>query len=341
VAYNLSQYNLKLGILEKENDVATGTTKANSAIIHAGYDPKPGTLMAQLNVRGAQLTQEICRKLEVEYQQIGSLVVAFSPEELEKVEGLYRQGIKNGVPRLKLVDAQELHTLEKDISPKAVGALYAPTAAIVDPWDLCLAMAQTAVVNGAQLELNSEVTEIKKTENGFLVRAGGKEYETKIIFNAAGIYADKVHNLVAKPSFTIRPRSGQYYLLDKSQGEKARHIIFQCPVGGTKGVLVAPTVHGNLIVGPDSTPVEGQGTDTTLEGLEFVRERGAKTIPSINFKENIRNFAGLRAAADREDFIIEGAEGAQGFFDLVGIKSPGLSAAAAIGERAVELARGA
>ncbi|MEG1895851.1 MAG: FAD-dependent oxidoreductase, partial [Oscillospiraceae bacterium] len=209
------------------------------------------------------------------------------------------------------------------------------------PWDLCLAMAQTAVVNGAQLALNSEVTEIKKTKNGFLVRAGGKEYETKIIFNAAGIYGDRVHNLVAKPSFTICPRSGQYYLLDKSQGEKARHIIFQCPVGGTKGVLVAPTVHGNLIVGPDSTPVEGQGTDTTLEGLEFVRERGAKTIPSINFKENIRNFAGLRAAADREDFIIEGAEGAQGFFDLVGIKSPGLSAAAAIGERAVELARGA
>ncbi|MEG0092397.1 MAG: FAD-dependent oxidoreductase, partial [Oscillospiraceae bacterium] len=163
----------------------------------------------------------------------------------------------------------------------------------------------------------------------------------KIIFNAAGIYADKVHNLVAKPSFTIRPRSGQYYLLDKSQGEKARHIIFQCPVGGTKGVLVAPTVHGNLIVGPDSTPVDGMGTDTTGEGLEFVRERGAKTIPSINFKENIRNFAGLRAAADREDFIIEGAEGTQGFFDLAGIKSPGLSAAAAIGERAVELARGA
>lgn len=331
-AYNLSKYNVKIGILEAENDVATGTTKANSAIIHAGYDPKPGTLMAKLNVEGSRITKEICEKLDVPYKQVGSLVVAFDEEGMERIKKLFLQGQANKVPNLEILDAEQVRRREPRVSDMAIGALYAPTAAIVNPWELCLSMAQIAVENGAQLYLNNKVTAIEKTDYGFLVTTGSGQYQAKTIFNASGIYADKIHDMVAKHTFTIQPRSGQYFLLDKSEGEKARQIIFQCPVGETKGVLIAPTVHGNLIVGPDSTLAEESNVKTSLEGLDFIKKAGLKSIPTINYKENIRNFAGLRAACEIDDFIISEATDTKGFFDLAGIKSPGLSAAAAIGE---------
>lgn len=336
-AYNLSRYNLKVGILEAENDVATGTTKANSAIIHAGYDPETGTLMAKLNVEGSRLSKEICQKLSVPYKQVGSLVLAFDKVQLEGIQALYIKGKKNGVIGLKILDTEQVKKLEPLVSDKVVGALYAPTAAIVSPWEICLAMAETAVKNGAEIYLENTVIAIKKEEYGFLITTDKGEYKTKAIFNASGISGDKLHNMVASPTFKIHPHSGQYFLLDKSEGYKAQHIIFQCPVGDTKGVLVAPTVHGNLIAGPDSTAQEGQSVRTTLAGLEFVKETAKKSIPSINYKENIRNFAGLRAISDREDFIIEEAKDAKGFFDLSGIKSPGLSAAPAIGVMACNM----
>lgn len=334
-AYFLSKYRLKIAVIEKNNDVCCGTTKANSAIIHAGYDPHPETLMAKLNVKGSAMAKEICAKLDVPYNQIGSLVVAFSEEETKTVEELFERGNANGVPDLKILNRKELKEAEPMISDEALCALYAPSAAIVNPWEYGLAMAETAVRNGAEVLLESEVTSIKKENGVFKITAGEKEIEAKYVINAAGVNCDDVHNMIAPPKFKVIPSAGEYYLLDKSEGKRARHVIFQCPNKDGKGVLVSPTVHGNLIVGPNADARDKDDTSTKTRCLDFVREKAVKSVPSINFRENIRNFTGVRAATEIDDFIIEFA--CEGFLDLAGIKSPGLSAAPAIAELAVKM----
>lgn len=334
-AYFLSKYRLKIAVIEKNNDVCCGTTKANSAIIHAGYDPHPETLMAKLNVKGSAMAKEICAKLDVPYNQIGSLVVAFSEEETKTVEELFERGNANGVPDLKILNREELKEAEPMISDEALCALYAPSAAIVNPWEYGLAMAETAVRNGAEILLESEVTSIKKENGVFKITAGEKEIEAKYVINAAGVNCDDVHNMIAPPKFKVIPSAGEYYLLDKSEGKRARHVIFQCPNKDGKGVLVSPTVHGNLIVGPNADARDKDDTSTKTSCLDFVREKAVKSVPSINFRENIRNFTGVRAATEIDDFIIEFA--CEGFLDLAGIKSPGLSAAPAIAELAVKM----
>lgn len=334
-AYFLSKYRLKIAVIEKNNDVCCGTTKANSAIIHAGYDPHPETLMAKLNVKGSAMAKEICAKLDVPYNQIGSLVVAFSEEEAKTVEELFERGNANGVPDLKILNREELKEAEPMISDEALCALYAPSAAIVNPWEYGLAMAETAVRNGAEILLESEVTSIKKENGVFKITAGEKEIESKYVINAAGVNCDDVHNMIAPPKFKVIPSAGEYYLLDKSEGKRARHVIFQCPNKDGKGVLVSPTVHGNLIVGPNADARDKDDTSTKTRCLDFVREKAVKSVPSINFRENIRNFTGVRAATEIDDFIIEFA--CEGFLDLAGIKSPGLSAAPAIAELAVKM----
>lgn len=340
-AYQLARYELDLLVLEADNDVANGTSKANSAILHAGYDPHPGTLMARLNVEGAAMAKELCQKLDVPYRNCGSLVVAFSDEEMTEVQKLYERGVQNGVERLEVIGQDRLRELEPNISEQAVGALYAPTAAIVNPWEMTLALAEMAVLNGADLRLDSAVTAISPVEGGYLIETTGGVFEARYIVNAAGVYSDIVHNMAAPPTFTIRPDRGVYYLLDKSEGIRAMHVVFQCPTPKGKGVLVSPTVHGNLIVGPDNEPPRDRDdTATTAAGLAYVLETSKKSIPSINFRENIRNFAGIRAAAvGVDDFIIAEAEGAPGFIDLAGVKSPGLTAAPAIGVMAADLLR--
>ena len=334
-AYFLSKYRLKIAVIEKNNDVCCGTTKANSAIIHAGYDPHPETLMAKLNVRGSAMAKDICARLDVPYNQIGSLVVAFSEEEAKTVEELFERGNANGVPDLKILNREELKEAEPMISDEALCALYAPSAAIVNPWEYGLAMAETAVRNGAEILLESEVTSIKKENGVFKITAGEKEIEAKYVINAAGVNCDDVHNMIAPPKFKVIPSAGEYYLLDKSEGKRARHVIFQCPNKDGKGVLVSPTVHGNLIVGPNADARDKDDTSTKTRCLDFVREKAVKSVPSINFRENIRNFTGVRAATDIDDFIIEFA--CEGFLDLAGIKSPGLSAAPAIAELTVKM----
>lgn len=334
-AYFLSKYRLKIAVIEKNNDVCCGTTKANSAIIHAGYDPHPETLMAKLNVKGSAMAKEICAKLDVPYNQIGSLVVAFSEEEAKTVEELFERGNANGVPDLKILNREELKEAEPMISDEALCALYAPSAAIVNPWEYGLAMAETAVRNGAEVFLESEVTSIKKENGVFKITAGEKEIEAKYVINAAGVNCDDIHNMIAPPKFKVIPSAGEYYLLDKSEGKRARHVIFQCPNKDGKGVLVSPTVHGNLIVGPNADARDKDDTSTKTRCLDFVREKAVKSVPSINFRENIRNFTGVRAATEIDDFIIEFA--CEGFLDLAGIKSPGLSAAPAIAELAVKM----
>ena len=337
-AFELSRYRLNVAVLERENDVAMGTTKANSAILHAGYDPKPGTLMAKLNVRGVELARELCKKLDVPYNPCGSLVLALSEEELPVIRELYRRGKENGVPGLKLLTGDEARSLEPNLSENVTGALHAPSAAVCSPWEYCLALAETAVKNGAELHLNTAVTGLDPLPEGWTVHTDRGDFQTRYVLNAAGVDAEAVHAMAGPPCFRILPARGQYYLLDKSEGNRVSRVIFQCPGKAGKGVLVAPTVHGNLIVGPDSEKVEGNDTATTGAGLGYVRETAQKSVPSVNFRESIRNFAGVRANTDRGDFVIQW--GAPHFLDLAGICSPGLSAAPAIGEYAAELLAG-
>lgn len=335
-AFELSKYQLKAAILERENDVAMGATKANSAILHAGYDPEPGSLMAKLNVRGSALAKELCRALDVPYRQCGSLVLALSQEDIPKLEELYRRGQANGVPGLRLLSGGEARAMEPNLSETAAGALYASSAAICSPWEYCLALAETAVRNGAELYLETAVTGLLRDGGGWTVYTNQGEFRARFVVNAAGVDAAAVHDMAAPHAFDIQPSRGQYYLLDKSEGNRVSHVVFQVPGRAGKGVLAAPTVHGNLIVGPDSCPVEGNDTSTDAAGLNGVRATAQKSVPSINFRESIRSFAGVRAKVG-EDFILQEAEGAPGFIDLAGICSPGLSAAAAIGEYAAQL----
>ena len=334
-AYRLSRFNLKTVVIEKNNDVCCGTTKANSAIIHAGYDPKPNTLMARLNVEGSKMTQEICEKLDIPYKQIGSLVAAFSEEEAKTIEELYQRGVKNGVQGVKVIGKDELKKLEPNISDEAVCALYAPTAAIVNPWEYGLAMAETAVRNGTEIMLEAEVTGIDKKEHSWNLHTAKGDIEAEYVINAAGVNSDDIHNMVAEETFRILPSAGEYYLLDKSEGTRVSHIVFQCPNKEGKGTLVAPTVHGNLIVGPNSVSGDKEDISTKTASLDFIRETALKSVPSIAFRENIRNFTGIRANSTINDFIIEFA--AEHFLDLAGIKSPGLSAAPAIAKMAEEM----
>ena len=337
VAFMLSKYRLKVGILEKENDVAQGATKANSAILHAGYDPEPGTLMAKFNVRGSALARELCEKLDVPFCRCGSMVLAFSAGEEKALRELLRRGEANGVPQLRILSGDEARALEPALSENVTAALLAPTAAVCSPWELCLALAETAVKNGAELFLETEVTGLSKEADGWTVRTNRGTYRSRFVVNAAGVFAGDIHDMVSSHSFTMEPSRGEYYLLDKCEGSRVNHVLFQCPNENGKGVLVAPTVHGNLIVGPSADAVTGNNTANTAAGMAFVREKALKSVPGVDFRQSIRNFAGVRARTDRRDFVIAFAPDAPGFLDLAGICSPGLSAAPAIAEYAVEL----
>ena len=329
--YELSKYNLKVVLIEKENDVALGTTKANSAIVHAGYDPENGTAMAKYNVEGNRMIKQLCEQLDVPYKQIGSLVIALSEKQLEALKVLKQRGDKNGVPDLKLLNHEETLALEPNLNPEVKGALLAPTAGVVSPWELAIALAETAIKNGAEVLLRSEVTEIKKGNNVFHISMGDKMIQSRFVVNAAGVLADKVSSLAEKvSSFTISPSKGEYYLLDKNQGNIVSHVIFQCPTELGKGVLVSPTVHGNLIVGPNAEEGEVGHIGTTADGLDYVRKLSVLSVPGISFRDSIRNFAGLRANSDQDDFIVGESKTQKGFFHIAGIKSPGLTAAPAI-----------
>ena len=329
IAYRLSQFRLRTVVLERENDVAMGATRANSAIIHAGYDPEEGTLMAKLNVRSVELTGDLCKKLSVPFAQIGSLVLAFGEAQDKHVQKLYERGVANGVPGLRVLSYEQTKEIEPNIADTVTSALYAPTAGIVNPWEYALALSEVAATNGVDIRLEAEVTAIEKTDAGFSITAGGETVEAKYIVNAAGVEAAAIHDCVLPHTFDITPNKGEYYLLDKSEGTRASHVVFQCPSDVGKGVLVSPTVHGNLIVGPNAVPCEAEDTSTSADDLAFVRTMAAKSIPSVDFRANIRNFAGVRPNSTSSDFIIEAHDG---FFDVAGIKSPGLASAAGIAE---------
>lgn len=328
--YQLSKTTAKVALVEKENDVGVATTKANSAIVHAGYDPEPGTLMARYNVEGNAMIEELCHDLDVLYRKTGSLVIGFDEEDEKTLAELYERGKKNGVPGLQMLQKAELHAIEPGVSEEARYALYAPSAAVVNPWELASAQAEVAVQSGAQVFLSSEVTAVRKLAGGFEVETTTGVLQSRFVVNAAGTHADIVAAMAGDNDFTIAPNKGEYFLLDTTQGELVQHVVFQCPTKEGKGVLVAPTVHGNLIVGPTAQAAPLDDVATTAEGLAKVQSLALRSVPSINFRENIRNFAGLRAIGSMPDFIVGPSRHVEGLFHIAGIKSPGLTAAPAI-----------
>jgi glycerol-3-phosphate dehydrogenase len=328
--YELSRYNIKTLLLEKENDVAMGTSKANSAIVHAGYDPEPGTRMARYNVEGNTLIEQICADLDVMYRKTGSLVVGFDATDRKQIEKLYVKGNKNRVPGLRILEGDELFSLEPALSREIICALYAPTAGIVAPWELALAQAECAVKGGAKIVFNAEVTGIRK-ENGYFIAGTKKgEYAARFVVNAAGVASDIVNDMIAEKFFTICPKRGEYYILDTTEAALVNTVVFPCPSKLGKGVLVSPTVHGNIIVGPDSTDCMRDSLENTVAGLEYVAKNALRCVPSVNLRSSIRNFAGIRADAGLEDFIVGESASTPGFFNIAGIKSPGLTASPAI-----------
>ena len=339
IARELSRKKASVLVVEREEDVCCGTSKANSAIVHAGYDAKHGSLMAKLNVQGSLMMEKLSKDLDFHYRRNGSLVVMVSEDDRPNLMKLYENGIANGVEGLRIVEREELVQMEPNISDNAVAALYAPTGAIVCPFGLTYALAENAAANGVKFRFDSEVTGIEKIDGGWKVKTVKGDLEAKVVVNAAGVYADKLHNMVSDDTMTITPRRGDYFLLDRTTGGHVSRTIFQLPGKFGKGVLVAPTVHGNTIVGPTAIDIEDKdNTATTAEGLDNVRAKCGMAVKDLPLRQTITSFAGLRAHEARHEFFI--GEIAPGFVDCAAIESPGLSSAPAIGVMVADIVNG-
>lgn len=339
IARELSRKKGKILVVERAEDVCCGTSKANSAIVHAGYDAKHGTLMAKLNVQGSRMMPKLAKELDFHYENNGSLVVMMSEEDRPALMALYENGLKNGVEQLQILERDALRAMEPNISDNAVAALYAPTGAIVCPFGLTFALAENAAKNGVQFQFDSEVTDVQKIDGGWKVVTAKGTLETKAVVNAAGVYADKIHNMVSSETMTITPRRGDYFLLDRATQGFVKNTIFQLPGKYGKGVLVAPTVHGNTIVGPTAIDIEDKdGTATTQAGLDDVRSKSGIAVKNLPLRQTITSFAGLRAHEARHEFFI--GEIAPGFVDCAAIESPGLSSAPAIGVMVADIVNG-
>lgn len=338
IARALAAYDLRVCILEKENDVAMGTTKANSAIVHAGYDAKPGTLKAKLNVRGSELMPQITRELGVKYRRNGSLVIGFDEEDRKKIEELLKRGKENGVKDLRIVEKEDLHAMEPHLSDRVRCALSAPTGAIVCPYELAIAAVGNAMDNGVDLKLNWKVDAISEKDGYYVIQAGQECASARCVINAAGLYADEIAKLAGDDSICVHPRRGEYILLDKECTDLVSHTVFRTPTKAGKGILVSPTVDGNLLLGPTAVDMEDkENTATTEEGFEAIIRQAKENIDAVPLGRTITSFCGLRSVGNTGDFIIRWSK--ERFLTLAGIESPGLSAAPAIAEYVVELLR--
>lgn len=333
-ARELARYALRVVVLEKGSDVAEGATKSNSAIVHAGFDAKPGTLKARFNAAGNAQFEPLCRELGVPFQRNTSLVVAFSPEELPRLEELKARGEENGVPGLRLVGRDELAALEPHIGREARAALLAPTGGICCPYELTFRLAQDAAANGVEFAFNCGVRSVARNGSGWRVEtADGRSLAARAVVNAAGLYADVFNNQVSAEKLSIRPRRGEYLMMDKAYAGTFRATVFQVPTALGKGVLVSPTVDGTLIVGPTADEVDGRDdTRTTAAGLAKIRQSAVRVWNDLPLSGVIATFAGLRAHGDRGDFVLGEPSDAPGFFNAAAIESPGLTAAPAIAE---------
>ena len=333
VARELTAFDAEVTVLEKSNDVATGTSKANSGIVHAGFDAHPGTLKAKFNVLGARLMESEAKTLDFPFRRNGAFVLNFDADGNKKLEELKAQGEVNGVEGLRIMSGDEVREMEPEVSGEVVSALYAPSSGIVGPYEMTIAYAENAAHNGAKFAFGACVTGVEKAAKGFTVTtADGKEYECDAVVNCAGVHSDDINNAICEEKERIVGRKGEYMLLDKSCGGLAYATLFQLPTAMGKGVLVSPTVHGNIIVGPTALDVlDRDDTDTTPDGLNSAWNQAAKSVPSLNRRMIITQFAGVRAHNPKNDFIV-GESNVPGFFNALGVESPGLTSAPAIGK---------
>ncbi len=332
VARELSKYDLRVVLLEKEEDVCSGTSKANSAIVHAGFDATPGTLKARFNVEGNKMMGQLSKELDFEFIQNGSVVLCFDENDRPALNALYEKGISNKVEGLEIISGDKVRELEPNVSDEVVAALLAPTGGIVCPFGLTIAMAENAADNGVEFRFNTVVRRITKIDGGYKLLTNNGDITAKYVVNAAGVYADEIHNMVSNKKLHIVPRKGDYLLMDREVGDFVKHTIFQLPGKYGKGILVTPTVHGNLLAGPTAVDVDDkEQTATTAEELSDVSAKANRSVKNVPFRQTITSFSGLRAHEDGDDFVIGECEDADGFFDAAGIESPGLSSAPAIG----------
>ncbi len=339
VARYLSCYRLSICLVERGEDVCVGTSKANSAICHAGFDAPVGSAKARFNVEGSRMMEGLSQELDFPYRRCGSLVLCFDEAELPHLRELLERGVQNGVEGLEILDRAALRALEPAVSDKAVAALWAPTGAVLCPFGMTIALAENAAANGCAFRFDTEVARIERRDGFFRLHTGGDCIDTRVVISAAGVYGDALHNQLCADKLTIVPRRGEYCLLDRTCGQLVQHTIFQLPSAMGKGVLVTPTVHGNMLVGPTAVDQPDKDrTATTAEGLRSVAETAAKSVENLPMRDVITSFAGLRAhlSGPEDDFIV--GESTDGFFEAVGIESPGLSSAPAIGRYLAELA---
>ena len=335
----LAKYRIRACILEKENDVSCGASKANSGIIHGGFDPEPDTLKAKLNVAGVPLLYEAAKQLHVPHSNNGSMIVAFGKEQEPAIDELYQRGIENGVTDMQILSGDKARSMEPALSDAITKVLWVPTAGIVCPYQLTIAAIGNAMDNGGQLMCNFEVSKIEKTQNGFSVTSeNGQTVEGKYLINCAGAFADKIAQMAGDAFYHIIPRAGEYMLLDKLEGKLVKNTIFQVPTKEGKGILVTPTADGNLLIGPTASVVaHGDSTQTTLAGLKAVETYAKLSVPSVNVRQVITSFSGVRASVKSGDFIITASKNVPGFIHAAAIDSPGLSSCVAIARMVVDI----
>jgi glycerol-3-phosphate dehydrogenase len=343
IARELSKYEVDVAVVEKETDVAFGPpTKANTGVIHPGFDDPPGTVRAEHCSRGNALWHDIARQVGAPFEEVGSLVVALRDEEVGVLEELKNRGHANGVPDLEIVDdGDRLHRMEPHLNMGAVSALLAPTAAITSPYELAIAMMENAVRNGVRTCFETEVTGITSRQGRVTgIQTTKGEIETQFVINAAGLWADRISGMVGLSQFIIHPRKGEYYILDKKAGDLVRHVIFPTPSPISKGIVVTPTVEGNTLIGPNAQDIDDrEDMTTTRSGLAEVWTGACKLIPSIGDRKSmiITNFCGLRPEPDTKDFVVGGSQTVRGFINAAGMRSPGLTAAPSVALRVVDI----
>lgn len=341
IARELSKYKVSIRVIEKAEDVCTGTSKANSGIIHAGFDAPVGSVKARMNVLGNERMEQLSKELDFPFHRNGSMVLCFEKSRETELEELKQQGEANGVEGLRIMTGDKARELEPNLSNEVTAALYAPTGGIVCPFKLTIALAENSTENGVEFGFNEEVIQITKIPLGYAVSIKGnsQSIETRAVINAAGLYADLINEMISSQKIHITPRRGEYCLFDKTAGNLITHTLFQLPGKMGKGVLVTPTVEGNLLLGPNADNiVDKEDTATTLKGLDTIIENGKRSVKFLPLKSIITSFAGLRAVENGKDFIIGEAKDAKGYFLAAGIQSPGLSSAPAIGEEVAKMA---
>jgi glycerol-3-phosphate dehydrogenase len=330
IARSLSQYEVSVLVLEKENDVGDVTSMANSAIVHSGYDPLPGTKKALYNVEGNAMYPALCRDLDVPFGPVGSLTIALSDAQVEVLKDLQKRGEENGVAT-KLLSADEVKAMEPNISPEVKGALLCPTAGVVNPFVLTAHAMENAIDNGTKLHLDEAVTGIKRVKDHFEVKTTKALYEAKVVINCAGLHSEEIAKMIEPVDWKINPRKGEYYVLDHYAPGLVNHVLFPLPSEKGKGILVTMTTSGNYLVGPSSEVIEDkEDFSTDALTLADVKRQAMMMVPNIPFREQIRVFAGLRATPSTHDFIIEASKAYKEFINVAGIESPGLASSPAI-----------